>query len=151
MPCCNFDLKLLDSLILKLDDGIASGTDQMIMMFTCHNMLEACLAVMQKNFTSQAGLYKQLQGAVHRSLPDTRVAALDLQVQLFDADMLVGGEENIKDNIALTGGTQSLAGCKFVEGFFLFQDHRPSLLNLIFNIKRPNRYVNPFSGTGSTK
>jgi hypothetical protein len=59
--------------------------------------------------------------------------------------MLVGREEYIKDNVALAGGTQTLAGGKRVERVFLFLDHYPSLLNLIFNIKRPNVYVNPFS------
>jgi hypothetical protein len=42
--------------------------------------------------------------------------------------MLVCGKEYIKDNVALAGGTQTLAGGKRVERVFLFLDH-PALLN----------------------
>src|SRR5512133_1665151 len=95
----------------------------MIMMFTSHDMLVARLTIMQQDFTGQAGFNKQFQGSIDCCLTDTRIAGLYLKVQLFDADVLMGGKKNIKNNITLTGGTQTLAGSKFVECFFLFQDH----------------------------
>jgi hypothetical protein len=56
--------------------------------------------------------------------------------------MLVGRKKDIKDTVALTGGTQPLTGSKYVERIFLFLDHLASLMNLIFNIKTNMMPVN---------
>ena len=144
MTFCNFFLKVFYGFVLKFNDGITPGTNQVVVMFTRHDMFIARLAVMQKNFTRQTGLGKQLEGAVNSSLSDPGITRLDLQVQLFYTDMLVGGKEYIEDNIALTGGTQSLAGGKFIECFFLLKNHPNPLLNLKINIKRYPRLVNLF-------
>jgi hypothetical protein len=39
--------------------------------------------------------------------------------------MLMGGEEEIEDDVTLAGGAQPFAGGKLVEGEFLFQNHPP--------------------------
>ena len=103
VPRGNLVLQLFDGLVLELDDRVAAGTDQMIMVFAGQDMLVARLSVVQQNLAGQTGLYKQLEGAVDRGLPDPGIAGLDLQIQFFDTDVLVGGEEYIKDDCRAGG------------------------------------------------
>lgn len=48
----------------------------------------------------------------------TGMTGLELQAEPFDADVLVGEEEDIRNDIPLAGGTQSLGLGKLVERLF---------------------------------
>jgi hypothetical protein len=143
MPCGNLALQFFDSLVLEFDDRVAAGTDQVIMVLAGQYMLVARLPVVQQDLAGQAGLHEELEGAIDGGLPYPGVAGLDLQIQFFDADVLMGGEENIEDAVPLAGGTEPLAGGKRIERSFLFLDHPAPLLNLIINIMRRGGLVNP--------
>ena len=66
----------------------------MIMMLTSHNMLIACLTVMQQDFAGQAGFNKQFECAIDSGIANTRIAGFNLKVQFFNTDVLMGGEKN---------------------------------------------------------
>ena len=80
----NIPLQLLYRIILKLDNGITAGADQMVMMLTHQLMLIAGLPVRQHHLTGQTSLHKQLQGTINRGLPNTGMGCLHLQIQLFN-------------------------------------------------------------------
>jgi hypothetical protein len=138
----NLILQFFNGLILKLDDRIATGADQVVMMLAGQHMFIARLSVMQKDLTGQSGLYKKLESAVDSSLSYPWGTNLDLQIQFLDTDVLVGGKKYIEDTVSLAGGPQSLAGCEGIECILLFLDHLDSLLILIFNIERREELVN---------
>jgi hypothetical protein len=79
----------------------------MIMVFTRHNVFIAGLTIMQQDFARKSRLGKQLEGSIHGCLTDTLIARLYFQVQFLDADMLVGGEKDIKNDVALAGGAET--------------------------------------------
>lgn len=126
----DFILQFLYGFVLELDYAVASGTDQVVMVFTGHHMLITGLAVMQQYLARQAGLHKQLQRTVDRGVADAGIAGFDLQIEFFNTDMLVGRKENVENHIPLAGGAQPFAGGETVEGFFLFQYHAPPLIEL---------------------
>lgn len=128
VPERNLFLQFFDGLVLKLDNGVATCTDQVIVVFTCQDMFVTGLTIVQQYFAGQSGFGKQLQSAVDRGMADAGMACLNLQVKLFNTDMLVGGQENIQDNIPLAGGTKSFVGSKFAESLFLFKDHHAPLI-----------------------
>ena len=90
VPGGDLVLQLFNGLVLEFDNRIASGADQVIMVLTGQDMFVARLPVVQQDLAGQAGLDKQFEGAVDRGLPYPWIAGLDLQIQLFDTDVLVG-------------------------------------------------------------
>ena len=103
ISCGNFVLQFFDGLVLEFNDSAAPGANQMIMVLTGHDMLVTGLAVMHQNIAGQSGLDEKLEGAVDRGIADIGMGGLDLQVQFFNTDMLMGGEEKIEDNVSLAG------------------------------------------------
>jgi hypothetical protein len=126
MARCNVILQFLDGFVFKLDHRITAGANQMIVVFPFHHMFIAGLSVVQQHFPGQSGFDKQFERAVNRGAADSGVSSLDFKIQLFNADMLVGGKEKIEDNVTLTGGAKAFAGGKPVEGALFFENHPPS-------------------------
>ena len=119
VPCGDLVLQLFNSLVLEFYDGVAAGTHQMVMMLPGHDVLITGLSVVEKDFTGQARFYKELEGAIDRSLADTGIAGLDLHIEFFDADVLVRGKKNIEDDVPLAGGSQTFVGRELIECLFL--------------------------------
>jgi len=125
-------LQLLNRLILKLDNGVTAGTDQVIVVFSHQLMFIAGLTVRQHHLTGQTGLHKQLQGTIDRGLADTGMGRLHLQVQLLNTQMLTGGKEDIQNNIALAVERKPCRAAKALTSFFFSRIMAP--LHLIFII-----------------
>ena len=90
MPLCYLVLKTFNGLILKLDNSLAAGADQMIMVLTSQLMFIAGLAIGQGHLASQTCIYEQLERTVNSSLSNAGVGSLDLKVQLLNTEMLMG-------------------------------------------------------------
>jgi hypothetical protein len=119
-------LQLLDGFVFKLDHRIATGADQVIVVLPFHNMFIAGLSIVQQHFPGQSGLDKQLERTIDRGAADSGVGGLDFKIQLFNADMLVGGKEKIENNVTLAGGAKAFADGKPTESVLFFEDHPPS-------------------------
>lgn len=83
-------LQFFYGFVLELDDGVAAGTYQVVMMLTRHDMLIAGLAVMKKDLASQTGLGEQLERTIHGSEANAGVALLYFKVEFLDTDVLMG-------------------------------------------------------------
>ena len=90
MPLCYLVLKTFNCLILKLDNSLAAGADQVIMVLTCQLMFIAGLTIRQGHLASQTCLDEQLERTVNSSLSNAGVGSLDLKVQLLNTEMLMG-------------------------------------------------------------
>lgn len=108
-------LQLLDGLVLELDDGAAPGTDQVVVVLTFGHVLVAGLTVAELHLPGDARFREQLEGAVDRGVTNVRVLCPELEVQLLDAQVAVGGEEGIKNDIPLAGRLEPVLGDVIME------------------------------------
>jgi hypothetical protein len=142
VACRYLLLQFFDGLVLELDDRVTPRANQVVMVLTGQRVLIAGLTVMQQDLAGQTRLGEQLEGTVDRGVADAGMAGLNLQVQFFDTDVLVGGKKEIENDVPLTRGTETLGRSKLVECPFLFEDHPAPLLNLKFNIRTTYNFVN---------
>ena len=128
----DFFLQFFDGFVFEFNDGVAAGTYKMIMMLPGSGMFIAGLAVMQQDLARQSRLDKQLERAVDRRMANAGIAGFNLEIEFFDADVLVGRKKNIEYDISLAGGAQTFACGKTVESFFLLENHAPPVIDLDF-------------------
>src|SRR5262245_3350931 len=83
-------LFVLDHLAVKLDQCIALGADQMVVMLMVVVVLVACATISQTLFARQPAFMKQLQCAIDGREPDRGVFALDQIIQVFGAQVAFG-------------------------------------------------------------
>jgi hypothetical protein len=62
-------LQFFNGIIFKLDDTIATATNQMIMMFTSELLFITHLPIMNDHFSGDTSVNKQLERPVDRRLP----------------------------------------------------------------------------------
>ena len=143
VPRRDLFLQSFDGLVLELDDGAAGGADQVVVVFAGQYVFVSGLTVMKQDLPGQSRLGKKLQSAIDRGVTYAGMAGLYLQVQLFNAYVLMGREEDVEDDITLAGGAQSLGHGELVKRPFLFQDHHFLLMLILdINIRANKRIVN---------
>ena len=96
-----FSLEFFDRFVLEFHDRTASRADKMIVMLPGMEVLIASLPVTELDLAGYAGLCKKLQGPVDGRETYPGHTLLQFQVQLFGAEMLVAGEEAVKNRIPL--------------------------------------------------
>src|SRR5712692_799618 len=96
-------LQLLDALVLELDDPVAAGADQVIVVMAADGGLVPRLPVLEVARAGEACVGEDLHGAVHGRRADVLVARLHLGEQLLDAEVPAGGEEGVDDQVPLPG------------------------------------------------
>ena len=101
-------LEVLDLVIFKLDDQAALLTDEMIVVLIFGMGFVARRAIPEVPDRGNAALGKQLQGPVDRGVTDLGVLLANPQVQVLGRRVLIGTEEFIENDLALTGRFQTL-------------------------------------------
>src|SRR5216684_2339933 len=99
-------LQLLDALVLELDDLVAAGADQVVVVMPADGGLVARLPVVEVARAGQARVGEDLHGPVDRGRADVLVARLHLAEQLVHAEVPAGGEEGVDDQVPLPGGLE---------------------------------------------
>src|SRR6266581_8848117 len=130
----HLSLEFFDCLVLELDDAPTAGADQMVVVLPFGHVLIPGLAVAEMDLIGDPRLGEQLQCAVDRGVADARVLGPQLQVELLDAHVALGGEEHIKDDVPLAGLLQPLAGDELMEYFFLGFFHRAPPIESDFHV-----------------
>jgi hypothetical protein len=106
----DFVLQAFDVRVEKLDDGVALGADEVVVMLArCIGTLVARLAIEKMPRGSQTTGSQQLHGAVDGRLADFRVDAPRPLQDLFDGKMAGRAEENVGDDLALPRCFQAVA------------------------------------------
>src|SRR5207249_2716636 len=84
----------LELLAGELDDLAAALADDvvMVLLIVLHRLVP-CLPVVEVALRGQAALLEQLEGAVHRRVPDARIHAPDGGVELLDGEVALGAED----------------------------------------------------------
>src|SRR6266702_5774778 len=131
---CHFSLKFFDGLVLELDDVAAAGADQMVVVLPLGHVLIPGLAVAKMDLIGDPRLGEQLQGAIDRGVADARVLGPQLQIELLDAHVALGGKEHIENNVPLAGRLEPLAGDELMEYFFLCFFHRAPPIESDFHV-----------------
>ena len=103
-------LQRLDLRVLKLNDGAAVGTDQVVVMLFAGTRLVAGLTVAEVTRFGDAALGKEFEGAMDRGVADPRVKRAQAQVEFLGGEVGPGPQKLIKDDFALAGGLQPLGG-----------------------------------------
>ena len=100
-------LQVLDVGRKKLDDLAALSTDHMVVVFVIVMMLVIGLVIAKSDLTRQAGLGQELKRAVNGRKADGRVFFVHQAVEVFTCKMLLGAQEYLEDQIALSCLAQS--------------------------------------------
>ncbi len=101
MAGCYLFLEAFYGFILEFDDAVAGGADEVVVMFPDQDVLIPCLTVMEYYLTGKPSLGKLFERTVDRRLADVWMTGLDHEVQLFYAEMSMGGKEYVKDDVPL--------------------------------------------------
>ena len=104
----------------EFDHLAAFGTDHMIVMLVFEVVFVIGLVVAKANFTSEPGFGEQLEGAIDRRVADRRILLLDEPVQIFTGKMILFAEEDLQDQIALGGFSETRLLNVLQEDLFLF-------------------------------
>lgn len=99
VPGGDFFLQLLDLAVLELDDLLATGTNQVVVMPLVRDVVVLCLGAEMAGLR-QAGFAKQVERAVDRGQAQMRVFLRQLVVHLFRRDVFLL-EERFEDEFTL--------------------------------------------------
>jgi hypothetical protein len=99
-------LQRLDLDIGKLGDLTAFGADDVIVVALTGGVLEESAPVAELPLMGEPGVFQEFQSAIDGNEPDPWVPTPDLTVETLGADVLGGGEESPRDQLALAGRLQ---------------------------------------------
>ena len=115
--------RVLDRLQLsrkELDDPATLRADHMIVMLVLVVMFVVGNAVTETNFARESGFGQQLQRSVDRGLPDAGVFPFDEPVEILTGKMLFRPQEDIKNQVALSGALEPFLLDMFKKDFLFF-------------------------------
>jgi hypothetical protein len=95
----HFLLRLFNHCRLKFENFPASCTHKMIMVFVFD--LVTRHAIIKTTLFGQAGLYKQLQRAVHRRVANSGILVSNQLIEVFASEVTPCFEKRLKDHLAL--------------------------------------------------
>ena len=104
-------LERLDLVVLELDDAVARGADQVVVVLVVAGLRGLVLGgtVAEVVLVRDAGVHEQLHGPVDRRVADARVELPRLREQLVDGDVLLPGQERLEDRLPLSRQLEALA------------------------------------------
>src|SRR5688500_18479381 len=113
-------LQPFNILTVELNDSVAFGADEMIMMGMLILMLVAGTAIDKTDFMGEACLRHQFDGAIDGGKAYRRVPLLNQFIELLDRHMAFRIEKDIKDQVALIGSLQPRTLEMIMKDLFLF-------------------------------
>src|SRR5215213_2368748 len=124
VPAHDLVLQVFDLLVVELDQRPAPGTDQVVVMSVFVVVLVEHAPVVEFELASQPAFSQELEGAIDRGEPDSRIVRLDQGVEVFARNVAFGVEKNIEYQVALRCALQSLTLQVLVKYLFLFAFHK---------------------------
>src|SRR5205814_7776979 len=100
----------LDALVLELEDVLAAGADQVVMVVAVESGLVAGLPALEVAHAGQTRLGEDLHRPVDGGGADAGIAPARFLHQLLDAEVPRLGKEGINDHVALPGSLEPPLG-----------------------------------------
>src|SRR5262249_21621890 len=97
----DFVLFVFDHLTVKLDQPVALGADQMVVMLMVIVMFISRSAIAQTLFPRQPALMQQLERAINRRKTDRGILVLDQIIKIFGAQMAFGFQKYFEYQLPL--------------------------------------------------
>jgi len=116
-------LELTDFLGKELDGTATAGADHVVMAAAVVLVLVAGDAIVEGDFTGQAALGEQLQGAIDSGVADAGILFLHEAVELVGGKMVAGFKKSAQNGVALGGLLEADALEMAVKDVLGFADH----------------------------
>jgi hypothetical protein len=108
---------------IEFDDLAAFGTDHVIVVLVLVVVFIVRATVAETNFARQARIGQQLQGAIHRRVPDTGIFLLHEPIQILTGKVLLGAQKHVENQVPLGRSLKALP-LNVLKKYLLLFGHR---------------------------